>query len=275
MRRLVILGIWILPIAACSPLRVVPTPTPTLTSMHAQTPTPAPSSTPTPVSTPTCAPTIYTVEQGDTLGDIATLHGTTAGAICAFNELEDCGLIYPGQELLIPCEGVTATMPSPSPTPTHTPTPTPLLTPTPTNTRVVPLPTATPNFTPTPTYEFVYEEGSMQTAPDCSTVHLKIKVVDAGGEPVNDVAVRLQWAGFTHTKITGRGEAGQPLGGEPDGEVGFSPLGSDHYHLPIDFHIQLVQSPSDPTPRSNEKVVHFADCATAGAFTNTKFVRQW
>lgn len=107
----------------------------------------------------------------------------------------------------------------------------------------------------------------MQEAPNCSTVYLKIKVVGVGGEPVNDSAVRLQWAGFTDHKITGRGE--------PAGEVGFSPLGPDSYHSPIDFHIQLVQSPSDPTPRSNEKIVDFTDCATAGAFTNIKFVYQW
>lgn len=115
----------------------------------------------------------------------------------------------------------------------------------------------------------------MQTAPNCGTVSLRIKVVGVGGEPVNDISVRLQWAGFTHTKITGRGDPGQPLGGEPAGEVGFSPLGPESYHSPLDFHIQLVKSPSDPTPRSNEKIVHFTDCATAGAFTNIKFVYKW
>ncbi len=115
----------------------------------------------------------------------------------------------------------------------------------------------------------------MQTAPNCTTVYLKIKVVGVGGEPVNDISVRLQWAGFTHIKITGRGDPGQPLGGEPPGEVGFSPLGPESYHSPLDFHIQLVRSPSDPTPRSNGKIVHFTDCATAGAFTNIKFVYQW
>jgi hypothetical protein len=129
------------------------------------------------------------------------------------------------------------------------------------------MPTFTPTPTPTPSYEFIYEEGSMQTAPECSTVYLKIKVVGVGGEPVNGIAVRLQWAGFTDHKITGQGE--------PAGEVGFSPLGPESHHSPMDFHIQLVQSPPDPTPRSNGKIVHFIDCATAGAFTNIKFVYQW
>ena len=257
-------------------LTPAPSPTPTLGA------SPTPSLLPSPSPTPSPTSIIYVVQPGDTLAGIAALYGTTADDICAFNELEDCSLIYPGDELQIPGEGVTPTIPTPSPTPTHTPsgtvTPTPSPTPTstpltltPTNTRVVPLPTATPTFTPTPTptpsYEFMYEEGSMQTAPNCSTVYLKINVVGVGGEPVNDIAVRLQWAGFTDHKITGQGE--------PAGEVGFTPLGSDHYHSPIDFHIQLVQSPSDPTPRSNEKIVHFTDCATAGAFTNIKFVYQW
>ena len=281
MRKLVIVSTSILLIAACARAPLLLTPMPTPTPISTRAPTPSPTSTPT--LTPTCAPIVCVVEAGDTLDGIAALYETTADAICAFNELSDCSLIYPGDELQIPCEGVTPTAPTPSPTPTHTPmpmdtptptpTPTPLLTPTPTNTRVVPLSTPTPVFTLTPTstatppYEFLYEEGSMQTEPNCSTVYLKINVVGVGGEPVNDIAVRLQWAGFTDHKITGRGE--------PAGEVGFAPLGPDSYHSPIDFHIRLVQSPSDPTPRSNEKIVHFTDCATAGAFTNIKFVYQW
>lgn len=107
----------------------------------------------------------------------------------------------------------------------------------------------------------------MQTGPNCSTVYLKIKVVGVGGEPVNGVTVRLQWVDFTDHKITGQGE--------PAGEVGFSPLGPDSYHSPMDFHIQLVQSPSDPAPRSNEKIVHFTDCDITGEFTNIKFVYRW
>jgi len=273
-----VIALLVLLCACAAPVRLTPAPSPTPTLKPS--PTPLLLSSPTPTPSPT--PIIYVVQPGDTLAGIAALYGTTAEAICALNELEDCELIFPGDELLIPGEGVTPTIPTPSPTPTHTPTltdtptptptPTPLLTSTPTDTPVVPTPTPTPTFTPTPTptpsYEFMYEEGSMQTAPNCSTVYLKIKVVGVGGEPVNGIAVRLQWAGFTDHKITGQG-------GEPAGEVGFAPLGPDSYHSPMDFHIQLVQSPSDPSPRSNEKIVHFTDCATAGAFTNIKFVYQW
>jgi len=214
------------------------------------------------------------------------------------------------QVYLTPPE-VAVDTPTPTKTPTFTPlptdTPTPLLTPTPTNTQVVPpatptftpapptptftpapptptppptatpvppTPTNTPTFTPVP-YEFMYEEGSMQAAPNCGTVYLEIKVVGVGGEPVDDVTVRLQWVTFTDHKLTGRGYPGQPLGGEPPGVVKFSPLGLESFHSPIDFHIQLVQSPSDPTPRSDERIVHFTDCATAGTFTNITFVYQW
>jgi len=167
--------------------------------------------------------------------------------------------------------------PSPTETPTNTPTPIPA-TPTPTPKPATPTPTpkpVTPTPTPPPPYEFLYEEGSMQAAPNCGTVYLEIKVVGVGGEPVDDVTVRLQWVTFTDHKLTGRGYPGQPLGGEPPGVVKFSPLGLESFHSPIDFHIQLVQSPSDPTPRSDERIVHFTDCATAGTFTNITFVYQW
>jgi len=85
------------------------------------------------------------VQPGDTLAGIAALYGTTAEAICAFNELEDCSLIFPGDELQIPGEGVvlpSPTEPAPSPTvatpeaPPPTPTPVP---PTPTE-EAAPLP---------------------------------------------------------------------------------------------------------------------------------------
>jgi len=70
------------------------------------------------------------VQPGDTLAGIAALYGTTVDAICAFNELEDCSLIYPGDELEIPGEGVvlpSPTKPAPSPTMTtpEAPPPTP------------------------------------------------------------------------------------------------------------------------------------------------------
>ena|GEM_PF-637985 len=132
MRQLVIVGILILLIGACAPLRPLPTPTPTLAPTLGATPTWTPTLAPSPSPTPTCAPITYVVPAGDTLADIAALYGITVDAICLFNELPDCSLIYAGQELLISCEGVRPTTPTLSPVVTHTAipadTPTPTLT---------------------------------------------------------------------------------------------------------------------------------------------------
>lgn len=89
-----------------------------------------PTSTPQPtVSAPSIT---YIVQPGDTLAGIAALYGTTVEAICALNELSDCGLIYPGDELQIPSEGVVSPSPTqPAPSPTVATTEEPLTTPTP------------------------------------------------------------------------------------------------------------------------------------------------
>jgi len=110
--------------------------TPSSTPAAAPSPTATLGPSPTPTFLPSPSPTaiIYVVQPGDTLAGIAALYGTTADEICAFNELEDCSLIYPGDELLMPSEGVvlpSPTPPAPSPTvataeaPPPTPTPVP------------------------------------------------------------------------------------------------------------------------------------------------------
>lgn len=118
-RKPVAMGIWILLIASCAAPHLSPTPMPALTVTWAWTPTPAPS----PMPTPTCAPITYVVQPGDTLTRVAIDRGTTAEALCTLNALTDCSLIYPGQKLLIPCEGLTPMTATPSPTsmPTFTP----------------------------------------------------------------------------------------------------------------------------------------------------------
>lgn len=110
-----------------SPERPSITPTqraeePTEAPSAAATPVIAPTSTPRPPISP--MPTGYVVQPGDTLAGIAGHYDTTAEAICAFNELEDCSLIRPGQELLIPSEVVpTSTRIPETPTPTLVPIP--------------------------------------------------------------------------------------------------------------------------------------------------------
>lgn len=278
MRKLLIVGIWILLIGACAPPSLFLTPTFTPAFTPTPTATWTPTVAPTPTSTPTSALTTYVVQPGDTLARIAARYETTAEAICVFNALSNCSLIRPGQELVIPPEGFTVTVPTASPTPAYTPTwtvtsapsltPTPQpLTPTPTDT-----PTATATSTPTPTstlppLEFLYEQGSIQTAPNCGTVYMQGIVLDRGGGAMNGVTVRLQFFDITVYRVSGVGQAA--------GAWGFTPLGMDMYHTPVTFHIQLVNGQSDPSPRSDVVTVNFTDCSAAGQFTNIVFRRQW
>lgn len=103
-----------------------PTETPVATSVSLAGPT----STPQPTVSVTSI--TYVVQPGDTLADIAASYGTTAEAICALNQLEDCSLIYPGDELQIPAEAVVSPSPTkPALSPTVATTEVPPTTPTP------------------------------------------------------------------------------------------------------------------------------------------------
>lgn len=108
------------------PTAIPPTPDgnlrPTVTLFPTDEPTPDPTAA-------TAAPpwhTIYVVQVGDTLDEIARQHGATVQALVELNDISDPGRIHPGQEIKIP---------SPYPTPTLTPTstPQPTFTPLPTN----------------------------------------------------------------------------------------------------------------------------------------------
>lgn len=115
MRKEVIVLLVLLSACATPVTRLTPAPSPT--PMLGPSPTPLLLPSPSPTPSPTSI--IYVVQPGDTLAGIAALYGTTADDICAFNELEDCSLIYPGDELQIPGEGVvlpSPTKPAPSPT---------------------------------------------------------------------------------------------------------------------------------------------------------------
>ncbi|MCY4064608.1 MAG: LysM peptidoglycan-binding domain-containing protein [Chloroflexi bacterium] len=107
------------------PTAIPPTPAGNLRPTVTLFPTDGPTLDP---AVATAAPpwyTIYVVQVGDTLDEIAREHGTTVQALVELNDIADPGRIDPGQEIKIP---------SPYPTPTLTPTATPQ-----------------PTFTPLPT----------------------------------------------------------------------------------------------------------------------------
>jgi len=141
--------------------------------------------------------------------------------------------------------------PGPKPTPTQTPTPTP---------------------TPKPAYEFLYQQGSMKQAPQCTTIYLKGVVIGQGGAPTNNIVVRLRWHEFVDWRVSGRGAMA--------GEWGFSPYGSQAesphaYHLPTTFLVDIVDQVGGSTPRSDTLAIDFVGCDVAGQFTDIKFVYQY
>lgn len=121
---------------------LTPTLTPTSTLSISATTTLTSTASVTPSATPT--PTIYVVEEGDTLGAIAIQFGVSVETLQVANDIDAPAALRVGQELIIPLEGsmpagvgsatvrptVRATMtatplPGPATTPTPAPTPTP------------------------------------------------------------------------------------------------------------------------------------------------------
>ena len=102
---------------------------------------------------------------------------------------------------------------------------------------------------------------------NCGTVYMEGTVVDHGGAAMNGVTVRLQFFDNTVYRVSGAGQ--------PQGTWGFAPLAMDMYHTSITFYIQLVNSQSDPTPRSDVVTINFTNCDAAGQFTNITFRRQY
>jgi LysM repeat protein len=114
---------------------IVPSPTLTTTLSITATEQPTGSTPAAPAATPT--PTVYVVQQGDTLGAIAIRFGVSVEAIQAANGIDDPTKLRVGQELIIPVDGsvpeitrvATATpnlTPEVAPTPVSTPTPAPV-----------------------------------------------------------------------------------------------------------------------------------------------------
>lgn len=70
--------------------------------------------------------TIYVVQSGDSLRAIAAQYGVSIGAIVRANNLANPDVIYPGQQLIIPVGGASATA-APAPANTATAVPAPVL----------------------------------------------------------------------------------------------------------------------------------------------------
>ena len=112
---------------------------------------PPPEATP-PAEAPPPAGTTYTIQSGDTLLQIAALHGVTLQALIQANNIANPSLIFAGSELTIP--GTQPPVPPPSEAPPSDQDPPP---PVPTS---VPPPTAPPpssvNLLPNPSFEGGY-----------------------------------------------------------------------------------------------------------------------
>ncbi len=86
---------------------------------------PQPTGTPTPLPTATLGAVVatqvpriqYTVNDGDTLGGIATFYGVTVNDLMEVNGIGDATSIRPGDVLIIPVERIITPGPSPTPTP--------------------------------------------------------------------------------------------------------------------------------------------------------------
>lgn len=84
-----------------------------------------------PTTTPTAAPLLYVVQEGDTLSQIAHTYGVSIQDLMAVNAIADPNVLSVGQVLVIPIS-VSPTLPAGPPTPVPTgallPTPLPTLT---------------------------------------------------------------------------------------------------------------------------------------------------
>jgi len=141
----------------------------------------------------------------------------------------------------------------------------PMLTATPTPRR--PPPTATPTRTPGPTptwspYSFAYVDGSAQplTRPGCQAPSIEGRVVDAAGQGLGGLWVRLEWWDNHKDMLT-----------QPGGEFGFAPLALEYFASAVPFRLTVIRSPTDPAPLSPPARLDFPGCDPHGGFRNVTF----
>ena len=125
-------------------------------------------------------------------------------------------------ETLIPTFTLT---PSPTPTPqdTATPTPTATNTPRPTNTRVLarvsrqPTETPTPEPTPTPNVDFrLVKVRKLTPCENESKHHIFVHVIDANGNGLNNIPVKIAWGTNTNDSVTVKTEVKEKGDGHID-----------------------------------------------------------
>ncbi len=185
------------------PSTATPTSTPVPPTETPVPPTEMPSNTPTPSSTPTLTPTntpipptetptftpspsptldrtqfpvqiIYTVRAGDFVARIAQQFNSSVEAIIIANQLNENGLIFVGQQLIIPL----AQLPTPTLTPSNTPT------------SVPPTPTVSPTtVTPPPVVTVTPPAGTLR--PTVTTTGPTILYIVQPGDSLSGIAARF------------------------------------------------------------------------------------
>jgi LysM repeat protein len=147
------------------------------------TPLPATDTPLPPTATPTAPSVVHTVQEGETLSQIAAQYGVSLEALVAANGLANADQIAVGQQLIVPAAGTVLPTSTPVPPPTKKPTPKPTKKPAP--------PTATqPPPKPQFTAEVIWDPW---VAPNCNGPGISKESIirDAAGNPVNGVVVEV------------------------------------------------------------------------------------
>lgn len=122
MKRIVLVLVFAVGVAACGAESADTPPTPTAQPTATPLPTPRPKPTARPSPTRAAQPTPvplreYVIQPGDTLYSLARRFGVDLRALAEFNRIADPRKIYVGQRLLVPSDAIVAATPPARPTP--------------------------------------------------------------------------------------------------------------------------------------------------------------